>query len=112
MTRWLGRGLDDIAGKPFGWAWHQERDEIRAHILKRRTLLPLELERRIDDIQIRIHRNRPTLRQRQAARFIPSTSDRSLRLTDDELNYIIDIFGSANNPVAISIAAKARSVLP
>jgi hypothetical protein len=31
----LGRGYEPTPGKPFGYAWHQERAEIREHLKRR-----------------------------------------------------------------------------
>lgn len=28
--RWIGRGMDEVPGKPTDWAWQRERAEIRA----------------------------------------------------------------------------------
>lgn len=117
---WLGRGLDNAAGKPFGWAWHRERDEIREHLERR--LGPVKprswewamREQRVTRIQERIHKHRPTYRQRQeAARargekwVSPPPGPPPVRFTDEELERIAEHFERANDPLAQSIWRKA-----
>lgn len=72
---YLGRGFDDIAGKPFGWAYYEEAREIRERLRGRGArsarwdgvLGPGALEFRVAAIQRRIHKNKPTMRERQDA---------------------------------------------
>lgn len=70
---YLGRGYESIPGKPFGWAFHAERDEIRRHLQRRPArfgedmLAAFRMERRIDQIQRRLHKNKPSYAERQAA---------------------------------------------
>lgn len=114
----LGRGLDDIPGKPFGWAWHKERDEIRAHLRRRIWRFGFDhmrgarLEARITQIQNRLHRNRPSYAERCAARAAsrptyvpPPTFNRA------ELERMVEHFAGANDEVSASIGAKARELL-
>jgi hypothetical protein len=119
---YLGRGYESIPGKPFGWAWHRERDEIRAHLRRRLWRfvvnnaegLPVSvrLEYRVTQIQERIHRNKPTYAQRCAARaatrstYVPPPS-----FTRDELERMVEHFAGSNDAVGASIASKARELL-
>lgn len=113
---WLGRGFEDVPGKPFGWAWHQERDEIRAHLRRRiwkfglDGLAAMRLESRIDRIQARLHRHRPSYKERQAAwraRQRPADPPRPEPFTAEELAHIAEHFEGANDPLAQSIWRKA-----
>lgn len=63
----LGRGYENTAGKPFGYAWHQERAEIREHLKRRGRWNDARDEFTVTRIQERLHRNKPTLGERQAA---------------------------------------------
>lgn len=117
---YLGRGLDDIAGRPFGWAWHQERDEIRAHLRRRlwRFIGPgdgrtgMRLEARVTAIQNRLHRNKPTYAERCAARaasrptYVPPPS-----FTRAELERMVEHFTGSNDEIGQAIAAKATELL-
>lgn len=114
---YLGRGLDDIPGKPFGWAWYEERAEIRAHLRRRiwrfglDPLRAFRLEQRIDAIQRRIHRTRPSLRERQAAARAarPAPTGENLFLTFEEIERLAELFADANDPLTASIGAKAAA---
>lgn len=55
----LGRGFEPIAGKPFGWAWNRERDEIREHLKKRGRWTPGYGEFLVSKIQQRLNREHP-----------------------------------------------------
>lgn len=109
---YLGRGLDDIAGKPFGWAWHQERDEIRAHLRQRGFTGYLEF--RVSAIQNRLHRNRPTYAERCAARAAARpiyAPDPQIEFTLAELERLAEHFNGANDDIGQSIAAKVRKAM-
>jgi len=113
---WLGRGNESVPGKPFGWAWHQEREEIRAHLRRRlwrflpRDGIPTStlLEFRVSRIQERLHKYKPSFRERQAAWLArqPVVKPRPV-FTDEELARIADHFQGANDPLAQAIYAKA-----
>src|SRR5213592_1568440 len=118
MVSYLGRGLEDLPGMPFGWAFHQERDEIRAHLRRRIWRFGLDqwrgmrLEQRVDQIQRRIHRNRPTYKERCEARakarppYVPPPE-----FSREELERLVELFAGGNDPVTASIAAKAERLL-
>lgn len=120
---WIGLGLESVPGKPFGWAFERERAAIRAHIYKKlgnnrtmkearrfwRTHRGKGVEWAVTRIQDRLHRSHPTYRERQEAwkarqGYAPSTA-----FTQDELRHIAEHFAGANDPLAISIAAKAAA---
>lgn len=113
---WLGRGYESVPGKPFGWAWHQERDEIRAHLRRRlwrflpRDGIPTSalLESRVSRIQERLHKNKPSYRDRQAAWLARQPKPLpAVRFTEEELARIAEHFAGANDPLAQAIYAKA-----
>lgn len=115
---WIGRGLEDVPGRPFGWAWHQERDEIRAHLLRRPErfegdgFAAMRLEFRVNAIQRRLHRNRPTMRERQAAaRARQAPRPPALAFERVELERLAELFADANDPVTASIGRKAAAML-
>lgn len=111
--------LFDPPGKPFGWAHHEERDRIRAHLRRRIWKFGLDgkaamrLEARVDAIQRRLHKYDLTLRERQAiaAAKRPPPAGRSEFLTWAELERLVEHFAGANDPTAASIGAKAASAL-
>lgn len=110
---YLGRGFDDIPGRPFGWAWNQERAEIRAHLKARGRWRDTRDEFLVSRIQTRLNRNRPTMRERQAAwraRQAPATPAPE-PFTRDELERLVDLFGNANDPITAAIGAKAALLL-
>jgi hypothetical protein len=116
---YLGRGLENTAGKPFGWAWHQERDEIREHLKRRGRYRPGWSEFEVTRIQQRLHRDKPTFRQRQeAARAAGETwvsptpkPPPPPSFTRDELERMVEHFAGSNDAVGASIASKARELI-
>ncbi len=104
----LGRGMQSISGKPFGYAHNKERDEIRAHLIARGwDATDFAFEFRVTEIQQRIHRYAPTMRQRQEAARAKTIVQPSLEFTPEELQHIADHFCGANDPLAQSIYRKA-----
>lgn len=112
---WIGRGNECVPGKPLGWSHHQEREEIRAHLRRRiwqfgfDHLASFRLEQRVSAIQARLHKNKPTYRERSAAfaakaRAIPDP----VIFTAEELERIAEHFAGANDPLAQAIHTKAR----
>jgi hypothetical protein len=114
---WLGRGYESVPGKPFQWAWHQEREEIRAHLRRRAArfgadcLARARMEFRITAIQQRLHRNKPTFAERQAAWKAKWEAARppSVAFTADELDRIAERFAGSNDETGMAIAAKAQA---
>lgn len=115
---WLGRGFEDVPGKPLGWAWHQELEAIKQHLRRRIWKFGLDeyrgfrLNQRAQEIQRRLHKwNRPTMRERQAvwkAKQPPPAGD-NLSLTWEELERLIEHFDGANDPISAAIAEKAKA---
>ena len=116
---WLGRGFDDVPGKPFGWAWQMERQAIREHLLARgfdpQSGRGMALGDRVAAIQCRIHRYKPTLRQRQEAWAANRRTQRQVApapFTRDQLLAIRDRFAGDNSQDGQAIfrlaAAHAR----
>jgi len=72
----------------------------------------MRLEARVDAIQRRLHRNRPTYAERCAARaasrpvYVAPPS-----FTRDELERMVEHFDGSNDEVGAAIAAKARELL-
>jgi hypothetical protein len=111
---YLGRGLDVIPGKPFGWSWNRERQEIRTHLI-RKGWKPDDpaLHFRIVHIQERLHRYRPSFRERQQAWLatMPKPNAANVSFTWEELERLVELHGQANDPVTQEIARKASSAL-
>lgn len=112
--------LFDPPGRPFGYAWLEERTKIEDHV-RRRThyqipLYDMRLQDRVRRIQDRLHKYDPTFAERsrqwreQQAR---EWADRGgpLDLTTAELQHLVDLFDGANDPLSQSIAAKAAKML-
>lgn len=110
---YVGRGMEDIPGKPFGFAFNMEREAIRAHLLSRGLPDDGKLYFRICRLQERIHKNRPSMRQRQEAAKAarPPITEAAVLFTFEELERLADLFAGANDPVTASIAAKAVEAL-
>lgn len=120
---WLGKGNQEVPGKPFGWAHHMERDAIRQHLRARGFdtsghMGQARLEFRVTKIQQRLRRYEPTWaeRQREWAR-----NQRAQALiapepfTRDQLLAIRDRFAMDNSPEGQAIhllaAAHARHLI-
>ncbi len=116
---YLGRGHEATPGKPLGWSWHRERDEIREHLQRRGWLSP-DLEFRVTCVQERIHRYKPTFHQRQEVaraageRWVSPAPVPPPRgpFSQEELERLADLFAEANDPVTASIGRKAAAMLP
>lgn len=109
--------LFDPPGKPFGWAHHEERDRIRAH-LRRRHGYPARgydapLEFHVTRVQMRLHKYDPTFaeRQRRARAAAPPPAGTDGFLTWEEWERLAEHFAGANDPVTASIAAKAAEAM-
>lgn len=125
--RWIGLGLEDVPGKPFGWAFNMERRAILAHLQRKddgtlkgahkawRTHRGLGYEFRVTKLQERLHRSHPTYRDRQEAwklRMGVRRANPTPVFTAEELVMIAERFAGANDPVGQSIEQKARSYEP
>lgn len=112
---YLGRGFEPIAGKPFGWAWNQERAEIRAHLIARGwSANDFGLDFRVTRIQQRLnreHRQRWKVRQDAWRARQPKAPPAVEPFTVDELERLVDLFAGANDPVTAAIATKALAML-
>lgn len=114
---WLGRGNEDVPGKPFGWAHNMERAAIRAHLRRRIWKFGLDglaaarLEFRVTRIQERLRRDQPSFAERQAIwRARQPKPEPPVAFTADELEMIAGRFAGANDPVGQAIAAKAAAL--
>ncbi len=114
---WLGRGNENVPGKPFGWAHNMERDAIRAHLRRRIWKFGLDgmaaarLEFRVIRIQERLRKYQPSWAERQAiwrAKQAPAAAPEGF--TADELEMIAVRFAGANDPAGQGIAAKAAAL--
>lgn len=99
-----------MAGRPSGWAWHQERAAIRAHLKARGRLPEPWGEFAVDRIQRRLHREKPTMRERQARIRIVSAPVVP-QFNDDELRHLVELFAQANDPTSAAIGTKAAAIL-
>jgi hypothetical protein len=117
---WLGRGWMDVGGKKFGWAWHMELEAIRNHLRRRVWKFGLDgmarfrMDQRAQEIQRRLHKwNAPTFKERQAIwksrQAKPTTAN--VNFTQAELEHLVDLFDSANDPLSASIGEKAKAAL-
>lgn len=122
---WVGKGFDEVPGKPADWAWLREREEIRRHIhakLRHRyewvgarrfwaTHRGRGVEWAVDRIQERIHRGKPQMVERLRLREMERVAA-GLRFTVEELLHIAEHFAGANDPVGQAILDKAGRVAP
>lgn len=118
VSSWLGRGYESVPGRPFGWAFNRERQEIEAHLVARGWRREdLRFHFRVTAIQQRIHKYAPTFRQRQeAARergeaWVAPAPVPRVDFLPEELERIAERFAMANDEIGIAIAAKARALL-
>ncbi len=108
----MARTPEDIPlHRKLGYDHHRERDAIRAHLVRRgHDPHTLAFEFRVTRIQDRIHRNKPTMRQRQQLwREKQPAPTKAVALTPEEIAYLVEVFEAANHPLAQSIYAKARA---
>lgn len=113
------RALDDDHGRPFGYAFIEERTRIEDHLRRksgyRADMSSLEFQFRVRRIQDRIHKYRPTMRERQQAWLARQAAslpkDTPVVFTAEELERLVEHFAGANDPVTVSIADKARQAL-
>jgi hypothetical protein len=114
---WLGRGWQDVPGRPFGWAWNMEREAIKRHLRRRIWKFGLDrmasarLESRVSEIQRRLHRGKPTMRERQALWKAAQREAPPEPFTAEELEMIAARFAGANDPAGQSIVTKAEAML-
>lgn len=122
--RWLGRGMDEVPGKPADWAWQRERAEIRRHIHAKlvhryewvgarrfwATHRGRGVDYAIDRIQMRLHRAKPAMQERLRRQALERAAS-GLRFTVDELRHMAEHFAGANDPVGQAIADKINGVL-
>lgn len=114
MTSWLGRGYEQVPGRPFGWAFNRERAEIEAHLIARGWERgDLRFHFRVTAIQERIHKHAPTFRQRQerarerGEAWVAPRPGPTVDFTPEELASIAERFAMANDELGISISTKA-----
>lgn len=122
--RWIGLGLEDVPGKPFGWAFNAERRAILTHLQRKddgtlkgahkawETHRGRGYEFAVTRIQERLHRQHPTYRDRQEAWKLRMGLRRARPtpvFTPEELEMIAERFAGANDPVGQSIEQKASS---
>ncbi len=114
--------LFDQPGKPFGYAWLEERTKIEDHVLRRTKhsipLYDLRVQSRVHRIQDRLHKYDKTFAQRsrewreeQERQSAAERNSAEIIFTREELERIIEHFGGANDPVTAGIAAKAQAAL-
>lgn len=94
----------------FGYAAAIEKEEIERSLLRRGVPMPqryFEIER----IYQERHANDPSYAERSAA-FRARQAPPSPSFTAEELQHMMEHFAGANDPIAASIAEKAKSLLP
>lgn len=97
--------------RKLGYEHHREREAIRAHLVRRgHDPHSLAFEFRVTRIQDRIHRYKPSMRERQRQwREQQQKSSPAFDLTSEEIKYLREVFEAANHPIAQSIYSKARN---
>ena len=109
---WVGRGYANVPGKPFGWAFNMERRALREHLERKGRYSAQELFFAVTRLQERIHRDKPTYRQRQEAwKARHATRAPAPTFTEEELRHLVDLFEGANDPLTAAIYEKARVIL-
>lgn len=103
--------LFDPPGTKLGTAWHAERDRIRLHLVARGGYWGYRLEARVTKIQDRLHRDDPSLLERQARAVFHAPSHPPVMVfTDDELVRIAEHFAMANDELGQSIYRKIIAI--
>lgn len=91
-----------------------EKRAIRDHLI-RRGYDPdsAALYFRIEKIRQRLHRDKPTFKERQKTWLAkqPRPAGSGLDLTWEELEHLANLFAQANHPLSASIGAKAKEGL-
>jgi hypothetical protein len=112
--------LFDPPGRPFGYAWLEERTKIEDHVRKR-TRYALRMDSpefmfRVQKIQDRLHKYDPTFAERsrrwredQAKRW--RERGNSVDFTLAELEHLVEHFEGANDPISAEIGRKAREAI-
>jgi DNA-binding LacI/PurR family transcriptional regulator len=110
--KWVGRGHEVVPGKPFGWAHLQERRAIREHLIARgHDPNGFAFPFRVVAIQDRIHKYKPTLRERQEAAPRPPRMRRDDEFTREELEHLCELLAGANHPLSVDMLDRAVRVL-
>ena len=97
--------------RKLGYEHAVERARIREHLIRRGwSPSDLAFEFRITRIQDRIHKHKPTMRERQQAWLAKQPQPKpSVIFTPEELAFLVEHFEGANHPLAQSIYAKASA---
>lgn len=114
--------LFDQPGKPFGYAWIEERTKIEDHVLRRtKHVLSVNsrvVQMRVTRIQDRLHKYDSTFAQRSKAwaaeqlrRQDAERNRADLTFTREELQRIAEHFSWANDPISASVGQKAQEAL-
>jgi hypothetical protein len=110
--------LFDPPGRPFGYAWLEERTKIEDHVRRRMGYCRLDdmrLQFRVGRIQDRIHKYDPTfaerckkMREDQARQWREAGGP--IDFSRAELERLIEHFDGANDPISAAIADKAKAI--
>jgi hypothetical protein len=110
--------LYDQPGKPFGYAWLEERARIEDHVLRRTgytmSVADMRVQSRVDRIQERLHRYDRSFADRSREWFEQQRQrpvQHALMLTTEQLEHIVSLWSDANDPMSREIAAVARECL-
>jgi hypothetical protein len=110
--------LFDAPGKPFGYAWLEERTKIQDHVRRKMGYCRLDDMRlmfRVQAIQDRIHKYDPTFAER-CRRMNEENKKRwremggPIDFSRAELERLIEHFDGANDPISAGIAEKAKAL--
>lgn len=117
--------LFDPPGRPFGYAFVEERTRIEDHVLRWHRkrgwhvkLYDMRVQERVRRIQARLHKYDKTFaersrawaeEQRRAREAERNSAD--VTFSREELERLVDLFAAANDPLTANIGAKAKKAL-
>jgi hypothetical protein len=103
--------------RKFGFEHMMDRERIRLELVGDNrdgyqfdSAIEFEITRRLE--QEAFDNPKPSLSERQAvARAANRTFTGNMNLSVEQLEYVIEMFGQSNSPIALDIAAKAENAL-
>lgn len=108
---YLGRGNQNVGGKPFGWAHNMEGEALRAHWKARgRNPLDVTVVFWLSKMRYRINRAYYARKPRMGVRNIRPAAPRPA-FTKEQLEHLVELFADANDPTSRAIAATAQAIL-